>query len=401
MQKISECPSLDKFALLQGNKLPLKEREEILFHIADCNKCAMAYSVYTSLPSGIDDNQCPSLEVFTLLLENKLDETKKKDVLLHIADCNKCALAYSIAQEILQEESGSATEERNGACIDIEANSVNDDKKKTVWLNRRFLANAAAIVLLIGVSFFSGILYSQRVAIFSKGTPENEYIKIVQKFESSPLYWSKLNDFIGLEKSSGQFTNIPGYAISQGNVTSEYKKTEKTDNYEITTLEKYDVKVPGSIRHLTAALITRGSPNALPIQEILTSKNDFDQRLIEIVNLSNKDIDIVLSINGLDIAAMTSSDVKVYAAFLKDDRVTELIKAENWIRFNQSDYLSIAGGYFGSLPPEVWERYPVNDESLKTISWIAGLPKERKERILALSQEEATQERVKEEKNMP
>ncbi|MCL2009652.1 MAG: hypothetical protein FWG71_03790 [Synergistaceae bacterium] len=70
-------------------------------------------------------------------------------------------------------------------------------------------------------------------------------------------------------------------------------------------------------------------------------------------------------------------------------------KAEQWIRLNQAAYSALVG----QLPPEVWERYPVSEESLKTLSWIAGLPEEEKEKILALPPEDAIQEFLIKENN--
>ena len=49
MPWISECPPPEIFALLWENNLTQEERKELLFHIADCNKCAMEYTILTSL----------------------------------------------------------------------------------------------------------------------------------------------------------------------------------------------------------------------------------------------------------------------------------------------------------------------------------------------------------------
>jgi hypothetical protein len=301
MPKIDECPPIEEFALIRENRLPLKEREEVLLHIANCNECAMGYSIFTSFIDA------------------------EKDKVTDIGD--------------------TSFESAPRAC---------DVKSKPGRFSRYFISKVSAIVLLIGASFLCGFSYA-RGTHFSIGYHENVHIGVEQKFETTPLYWSKLDDSIRQEYLSAQARKILG---------------------------------------------TGGSNHVLSVKDIIKLKDEFDKRVSEIVSLSNKNIDNVLSVNDLDIIAMTSLDVRIYADFLKNNRVTELKKAENWIRFNQSDYLSIASDY-GSLPPEVWEQYPVNDESLKTISWIAGLPEERKEKILMLSPDEAIQERKKEEQNVP
>jgi hypothetical protein len=270
--------------------------------------------------------ECLPPEILALLLENKLKEKERADALRHIAGCSECAMTYSIACDMYNEPIV---------------------KAKPVLFTLRHLLKAAAIVLLTGASFIGGSLYAHRVP-FPSGDLESEYVRIVREFESSPLYWSRLDDSVRQGRSLAQSTRILG---------------------------------------------TRGVPDTPSVQEILTQKNDFDRRLNEIVSLSGQDVDTVLSVNGLDILAMTSSEIKIYAYFLRNDRVQKLQKAEMWLRFDQSAYFSLVE----RLPPEMWERYPVNDESLKTLSWIAELPQERKEKILALSPEDAKQERKTEE----
>ena len=272
--------------------------------------------------------ECPSSEKFALFVENRLPPEEHKEILLHIADCNECAIAYSIVNEMLK---------------------TPVVKAKPILFALRYFSHAAAIVLLAGASFIGGIFYAHR-SPSPMTDPENEYLRLVQNFESSPLYWSRLND-----------------AVWQGQ----------------------DSRI----------LDARGSqlqPDTQSVREILAQKKEFDRRLSEIASLSDKDIDAVLSVDGLNIPAMTSSDIEVCAAFLKDGRIRELRNAERWLRFDQSAYFSLAGGSLGQLPPAVWERYPVSEESLKTLSWIAGLSEEEKEKILALSPEEARREREKE-----
>ena len=338
MSQLFECPSPEKLALFWENRLSPEDRKEILLHIADCNECAMAGTVFASIMDAGEaaHSQCPPPDVFARLLGNKLDKAKRADVLLHVADCDECAMAYSIAREMQK------------APIEKIAKIA---KAKPVLFTLRYFSNAAAILLLVGASFVGG-LYSHSV-FFPIDPAENGHARIVQNFESSPLYWSRLNDLVRQGAELTQDTRI---------------------------------------------LVTRGAP-VVPsvvvpsVQEILTLKEDFDRRLNEIISLSGQDIGTILSVDGLDIPAMTPSDIKIYAALLKDGRVQELQKAKEWLRLDQSAYLSLIGGHFGQLPAEVWERYPVSEESLKTLTWIAGLPDEEKERVLALSPEEALCER--------
>ena len=349
MPQICECPHSGRFALLRENRLPPEERKELLLHIADCNECAMKYTIFASLMEGEEEtseeradetvgSQCPPLGIFALFLEGKLGEAKRTKVLRHMAYCSECAMAFSIAREMRK---GSVDEANPGA-----------QKRKPFprLFYLRYFTQTAAIVLLAVTSFFGGF-HAHRVS-FLTGTQENEYAR-VQEFESSPLYWSRLNDLVQNEKLSAQVEGLLG---------------------------------------------TKGSQNVPPVQEILGQKRDFDQCLSEIASLSDQDINTILSVDGLDIPAMTPSDIKIYAAFLKDGRVQELQKSEKWIRYDQSAYFSLAG----QLPPEVWERYPLSRESFNTLSWIAGLPNEKKGEILALSPEEASQERKKgEAQNTP
>jgi len=97
---MSECPSLGKIALLLEGKLDETECKNILLHIADCNDCAMEYALGQSLNAVGKISKCPSLEKIALLLEGKLDETECKNILLHIADCNDCAMEYNLAKEL-------------------------------------------------------------------------------------------------------------------------------------------------------------------------------------------------------------------------------------------------------------------------------------------------------------
>ena len=267
--------------------------------------------------------ECPSLETMALLIEGKLDGAERKKVLLHIADCSDCAMTYSIAGEAHKES--------------IQEGSVAG--RKPVLFTLRYFTQAAAIVLLAGASFFGGFLYARGVS-FPADAPES-----AQSFESSPLYWSRLDVAVRREKPS-EATRIAG---------------------------------------------TRGAQEGPSVQEILTSKKDFDRRLGEIAGMSGRDVDTILSVDGLDILTLTSLDIEVCASLLKDGRAEEMKNAGRWIVLDQSVYFSLVK----QLPPDVWERYPFSMESLKTLSWIAGLPKERKEEILALSPEEAARERQK------
>ena len=95
MSRLRECPPPEKLALLWEDRLTPQEREEILLHVAGCNGCALEYSIFASLveakeeaPEETAGGQCPPPEIFALLLENKLEETEKADVLRHMAGCN-------------------------------------------------------------------------------------------------------------------------------------------------------------------------------------------------------------------------------------------------------------------------------------------------------------------------
>jgi hypothetical protein len=282
MPKIDECLPLEKFMLFQENKLPQKEREEVLLHVANCNECAMGdliYNEFEDLPSENEYSPCPSLSVFTLLLENKLDESKSTDVFRHMADCNECALTYSIAKEMLQaeivecedeceEDDDEDEDEATKAALTPQGPEAAVIIRKTpIWLTQRFLSNAAVIVLLVGASYYGGFSYA-------RSTP----FSIIQEFESSPLYWSKLDDSIKYESSSMRAT--------RGLVTRSHNNVQP-------------VSVPS-------------------VQDILKLKDEFDKRLISIVNLSNQGIDTVLSVKDLNILAMTSSDIEIYAALIRD-----------------------------------------------------------------------------------
>ena len=142
---------------------------------------------------------------------------------------------------------------------------------------------------------------------------------------------------------------------------------------------------------------TGDSQNIPSVQKILDQKKKFDQRLGEIADLSGEEIDVILSVDGADFSTMTSSDAAIYAAFLKDGRVSELQKAEKWLRYNQAAYLSLAG----RLPPEVWESRAANKTYLDVLSWIAEQPEEEWEALLALPLGEALREMEKSKRSSP
>ena len=288
--------------------------------------------------------ECLSFEKFMLLHKNELSSKEREEVLRHIADCGECAIGYSIFKSLLDAEKNKSEDLQNGVNSEAEA-QINDVRNKTMLTSRRTLSYAAVIVLLISVSFFSGFSYASfshtRIIPFSDD----------RKFETTNRYWSKLDESVNLKNMSTQAKSVLG---------------------------------------------SRDPSRILSVKEILALKDVFDKNVNEIVSQSEKDTDTILSIETLDVIAMTPLDIKAYATFLR----MELQSKEDWIKLNKSDFISIAGGYFGSLPPEVWERYPVNDESLRTLSWIAGLPEDRKEKILMLSPEQATEERNKEQQSI-
>ena len=127
------------------------------------------------------------------------------------------------------------------------------------------------------------------------------------------------------------------------------------------------------------------------IQEILNEKNDFDDRLNEIRELSGVNFENILGLETIDILSLTQEEIKIFADILKNGREQEIQRAESWIRFDKSTYFALAD----RLPPDVWERYPAIPQSREILSWIAELPEETMEKILELTPEEALREKDK------
>ncbi|MDR0652475.1 MAG: hypothetical protein LBG12_04110 [Synergistaceae bacterium] len=322
-----ECPSPELLSRLLQNGLPSEERGEALLHIANCNECALEYALCTSMMAEqTEHGDCPAPETLALLIEDKLSGEEKTDVLRHIAECDECAMTCDMACGMAEE----AERKKERKTVDI-----------VPYLLR--LSKAAAIVLLVGVSFAGGMFYS---GARSSRVLEEEYGASVEKFELSPSYWEGLNNFVWQKELR--------IGASKG-----WSSDEETE------------------------------PRLRPVREIWAQKQDFDLRLYRIASLSGRDADAILSVEAVDIPSMSSKDLEMYAALLKNNREKEMETAKRWIRLDQSLYLSLAD----RLPSEVWERYPVSRESFDVLAWAAALSPDLKEKFLELSPEEAAREK--------
>jgi hypothetical protein len=308
------------------NRLPPEERRDILLHLANCDECSLEYALYSSMYEEIEETEkCPSHETLALLLEGKLPDDEKKDVLRHIAGCGDCAMACALADGMIE------TERRA---------QVGKLYKIVDYLSR--FSKAAAAVLLLCAGFAGGLFYSGfRPDGRDFGVSEARFAKAVAEFESSRPYWDSLNEYIW--RNELRIGSPKGVSGGQSEILVK------------------------------------------PVADIWAGKKIFDLNLYKITELSGKNADAILSVEAVDIPSMTSRDIDAYASLLKNNRESEMKKAEGWIRLDQARYFSLAA----RLPADVWERYPVNEESFGILEWIASLPPNSRDHALRLSPEEA------------
>ena len=316
------CLSNETIALLLDDKLGGEERKAALLHIADCNDCAIKYS----LAKAVAKTVCLSHETTALLLDNKLNEAERKAALLHIADCNDCAIKYSIAKELHNDKGAEASIPKAARITPI----------RTVM---KYLQKAAIVVLLIGAGYLSGERYpgawDYLLSVFSD---EN----LTRGQTTRPI--------------SGDFSN-----------NSSYKRV-----LNIMIWDEIQAQLPQGISEELQTTVSF-LEDASIFAELVEKKNILDERLTKILNLSERDIDIILWNDNIDILALSPENVEVYAQLLKQGKEAIVNYARDWLLLDQNRYFSLCL----KVPQDIWERYPATQRSYEVIDWITNLPEDQ------------------------
>jgi hypothetical protein len=283
------------------DRLSVEKRREVLLHIAGCNECAMEYAFAKTLHDAETvDAGCPSSETIALLLDGKLNQEERRTLLLHIADCNACSLEYAFAQTFLEVEEMAKTEG--------EAVTSGIPKGRIIdWSGARRMAAAAALVLL---GFFGRALYdaSERSTAVLRGPVQERAPAETRGYESSTLYRDKIDQI----------------------------------------------------------------------------RERFDAHLEQIELLSDRGLSTILGVRAVDILTLTPEDIEVYAKFLREKREGEIESAREWVRLDQHRYFTLVD----KVPKDVWRRYPAEAGGFEILAWLSDLPEDQKKVLSKLPYEE-------------
>ena len=285
-------------------------------------------------------HECPPPEKLALLRGNGLPPEERDEILLHIAGCNDCAMEYSIFASLMEAEEEPEHKNTRSQCPPPEVFALLLEKKLPK-------AERTEILRHIACCTECAMAYSVAGAMLKGPAARAKPVFFTPRYLS---YAAAVALLVGVSLLGGTF----------------YAHRSSMRKYALIAEQRIAPQYGPQVQFAQPEQADRQALPALPVQP---APPEASHNYAPRHSLSR----------------------------VSHDHARETQKAEQWLRLNETLYLSI----LNQLPPVVWEHYPANEESLKTLAWIAGLPEKRKKEILALSPEQAMQEREKEEATRP